>query len=138
MSKKRATRFEDMTVDEIFAAWERSARAGLRAGLTYAPEIFGPRSTIVTNFKLHISRRMAAEPLNPFNAADFRNSTRVARDVGRICSIIAAADPDHVVQKDVFERATQLAKLHAACPSPRPTRRSRGPLAGGGRWCEAS
>lgn len=142
MTKKRARGygarrgrrdFASMTADDIFAAWEEAARAGLKEGLTYAPEIFAPRGDIVTAFKRHIKRRQASDPTHPFNAADYRNSTRVARDVGRICSIMAAADPDHVVRKDVFERAAELAKLHAACPA---TGGGRVP-AGGGRWCEA-
>lgn len=123
----RRRKYEAMTADEIFAAWERAARDGLREGHDYAKEIFAPRGRTVKAYKLAIKQRMRDEE-HPFNAADFRNSTRVARDVGRICSILAAATDDGVVSLDVFQRAAELAKLHPACPT--------APLVGGGRWCD--
>ena len=64
---------------------------------------------------------------HPFNAADFRNSTRVARDIGRICSIMAESERGGVVTLDVFQHAEALGQEHAACPIR---------TAGGGRWCE--
>jgi hypothetical protein len=115
-----------MTVDQIFAAWEEAAHDGLRKGHTYAREIFAPRGRTVTSFKRAIKQRMQ-DKAHPFNAADFRKSTRVAKDIGRICSILAAADEEHVVSLDVFQKAADLATLHPACPST--------PL-GGGRWCD--
>jgi hypothetical protein len=129
MTQKAARRqqFALMTVDEIFDAWEKSARAGLRQGLKYASTIFAPKGRIVRSYKRAIARRRA-DSRHPFNAADYRNSNRVARDLGRICSIIAADAPDHVVSLDVFERAAELAKVHTACPVPA--------VAGGGTWCD--
>jgi len=115
-----------MTVGEIFASWERAARTALRPGHRYAPEIFAPRGRTVRAYKQAIRQRMR-DTAHPFNAADFRKSNRVARDVGRICSIMAAATPTKVVTLDVFQRAADLAKLHAACPAP---------TAGSGRWCD--
>lgn len=119
--------FANMTVDQIFAAWEEAARAALRKGYRYAPQIFAPNGSTVKAYKRAIRQRKQ-DTAHPFNAADLRNSRRVARDIGRICSIMAAAAPNHVVSLDVFQKAADLAKLHPACPST--------PVAGGGRWCD--
>jgi hypothetical protein len=119
--------YETMTADEIFAAWEQAARDGLRKGHDYAPEIFAPRGRTVKAYKRAIRVRMQ-DAARPFNAGDFRKSTRVARDIGRICSILAAADEKHIVRLDVFQKAADLATLHPACPSTK--------LVGGGRWCD--
>jgi len=128
--KKKTTttrdKFARMTVDQIFAAWEDAARGALTPGQKYAPEIFAPRGVTVRKYKRSITRRQA-DTAHPFNAADFRSSTRVARDIGRICSIMAAAEPRGVVTLDVFQHAETLAQVHAACPIV---------TAGAGRWCE--
>jgi hypothetical protein len=116
-----------MTADEIFAEWEQAAHDGLRKGHTYAREIFAPRGRTVQSYKRAIKQRMK-DKANPFNAADLRKSRRVAKDIGRICSILAAADSRHVVSLDVFQKAADLATLHPACPST--------PQLGGGRWCD--
>jgi hypothetical protein len=131
MTKKKPSRkpFAQMTVDDIFGAWEASARAGLKQGMRFAPEIFAPRSHIVKDYKLAISRRMG-DTVHPFNAADYRNSNRVAKDIGRICGIVSADDKSHVVSLDVFEMVAELAKAHASCPVP--------PVGGGGIWCDVA
>ncbi len=116
---------EGMTADDILAAWEAAARAGLEPGQVYAPEIFAPDGPTVRGYRRGIQRRL--NDGDHFTAADYRNSTRVARDIGRICSIMASADPHNVVSLDVFQGAAELARLHAMCPPPK---------AGGGRWCE--
>jgi hypothetical protein len=127
MVSSRYRQFETLTVDEIFAAWEAAARAALKKGQRYAPEIFAPRGRTVQAYKRAIRQRMK-DKAHPFNAADFRNSNRVAKDMGRICSIMAAAERDGEVSLDVFQRVAELAKLHAACPA--------APTAGAGRWCD--
>jgi hypothetical protein len=124
--KPQRRRFATMTVDEIFASWEASARKSLRKGQKYAPEIFAPRGRTVQAYKRTIRQRMR-DAAHPFNAADFRRSNRVARDTGRICALLAAAAADHVVTLDVFQRAAALARVHPACPMPNP---------GSGRWCD--
>lgn len=129
MSKKpKGDKFAAMTVDEIFAAWEKAARDSLAAGLTYDDRIFAPRGRLVSTYKRAIARRKADTTHPPFNAADFRNSTRVARDIARICSLLCADRTDHKVPFDVFEQAAGLAKVHAACPV--------APSIGTGRWCD--
>jgi hypothetical protein len=115
-----------MTVDDIFAAWEAEARKALKRGQKYAAEIFDPSGTTVDNYKKAIRRHIATTGEH-FTAADYRHSTHVARDIGRLCSIMAEADRHHVVSLDVFQRAAKLAELHPACP------RTTG---GSGRWCE--
>jgi hypothetical protein len=128
MTKKRGPRdrFANMTADEIFAAWEDAARSGLKPGQRFATEIFAPGSRIVARYKRSITRRMG-DTQHPFNAADFRKTTRVAKDLGRICSIMAAAETRPVVRLDVFQNAQALARLHGSCPT--------GTI-GTGRWCE--
>jgi hypothetical protein len=134
MTKKSARRkkFAEMTVDEIFSAWVEAATSGLKDGQTFGPDVFGPKSRFVPEYKGSISRCMGDPKSPPFNAADFRKTTRVARDLGRICSIMATAEADAgekaIVGSDIFERARKLASIHASCPVP---------VGGGGRWCGA-
>jgi hypothetical protein len=122
---------KNMSVDEIFEAWEGSARNALKAGQSYAPEIFDATGPTVALFKRaitrHINQAKAAGEDATFTAADFRNSTRVATDIGRVCSILAESDPNHVVSIDIFQRAAKISDVHPACP------RTTG---GSGRWCE--
>jgi hypothetical protein len=131
-TRKSSIKFKkDMNVDEIFWAWEGSARNALKAGQSYAPEIFDSAGATVKLFKRaitrHINQAKAAGEDATFTAADFRNSTRVATDIGRVCSILAASDKNHVVSLDMFQRAAKISDVHPACP------RTTG---GSGRWCE--
>ena len=130
---KRATiKFKkNMNVDEIFWAWEGSARNALKSGQSYAPEIFDPNGSTVALFKRaitrHINQATAAGESASFTAADFRHSTQVATDIGRVCSILAESAHPHVVSLDMFQRAAKISDVHPACP------RTTG---GSGRWCE--
>jgi hypothetical protein len=129
MVKKKTplrSRFAAMTADEIFEEWKKAAHDGLKPGMRFAPAIFNPTGRIVRNYKRAITRRLG-DTAHPFNAADHRNSTRVARDLGRICSLVAE-DAGRVISVDVFDRAALLVKLHASCPEP--------PVLGGGTWCD--
>ncbi len=119
-------KFEDMNADDIFAAWEAAARKSLKRGQSYAPEIFDPAGATVKLYKRAINRHMN-DTHEKFTAADARHSTRVATDIGRLCSVIAESARNHVVSLDGFQRAAKLAELHPACP------RTTG---GSGRWCE--
>jgi hypothetical protein len=127
-TKKKRTKikFEDMTPDDIFAAWEAHARKALTRGQSYATQIFDPAGPTVKKYKIAITQHMN-DTHEKFSAADYRHSTKVATDIGRLCSILAEADPNHVVSLDVFQRAAKLAELHPACPRT---------AAGSGRWCE--
>jgi hypothetical protein len=126
-AKKRAVTFKkNMTVDEIFAVWEASARNALKPGQSYDSRIFDPQGAIVKRYKTAIQQHIS-DTSEEFTAADFRNSTQVATDIGRMCSVIAESDPNHVVSLDVFQRAAKVGELHPSCP--------RVP-AGSGRWCE--
>jgi hypothetical protein len=126
-TSQRRTKFADMTVDEIFAAWEQAAHSGLKQGVRFERAIFAPNGRIVRDYKRAIERRMR-DTGHPFNAMDFRKSTRVAKDIGRICSIVVADAPRKVVTTNVFDRAAELAKVHATCPAP--------PAHGAGTWCD--
>lgn len=132
MAKKktspRRTKFAEMTVDDIFNAWKKAAHAGLKEGMRFERSIFNPRGRIVRAYKRAIARRMQ-DTAHPFNAVDYRKSTRVAKDIGRICSIVAAAG-GKVIGQNVFDRAAELAKVHASCP-PAPT-------SGSGTWCDTA
>ena len=130
MAKKttsaRRKKFADMTVDDIFNEWKKAAHAGLKQGMRFDTSIFNPRGRVVRGYKRAIARRME-DTAHPFNAADYRKSTRVAKDIGRICSIVAAEGGNKISQ-NVFDRAAELAKVHASCPAP--------PSLGTGTWCD--
>ena len=130
MVKKKTSplriKFARMTADEIFDEWKKAAHDGLKPGMRFAPEIFDPAGRIVRNYKRAITRRLG-DTAHPFNAADHRKSTRVARDLGLICSLVAEAG-GRVISADVFDRAAFLVKKHESCPEE--------PVLGGGTWCD--
>lgn len=112
------------TARDIFDAWEQAARGALETGQSYAPEIFNPNGDTVRGFKMIIQDRL--DQGDRFTEADHRNSTRVARDLGRICSIIASAQPRQIVTLEAFKLVFQLVQLHHDACRP-PIER--------GRWC---
>jgi len=113
MAKKKD--FESFTTDDILNAWLDALKEGLGPGRTFAPGITDLDGETANTLRNRIRGQLA---LAPFNAAAFRASTRVAKDLGAICAIMADATTDKVVTDDVFQRARQLSKLHASCPTP--------------------
>jgi hypothetical protein len=113
MAKKKD--FGSFTADDILNAWLDALKEGLGPGRTFAPEITKLDGDTANTLRNRIRGQLA---VGPFNAAAFRASTRVAKDLGAICAIMADATTDKVVTDDVFQRARQLSKLHAACPEP--------------------
>ena len=113
MAKKKD--FGSFTADDILKAWLDALKQGLGPGRTFAPEITKLDGDTANTLRNRIRGQLAVAP---FNAAAFRASTRVAKDLGAICAIMADATTDKVVTDDVFQRARQLSKLHAACPEP--------------------
>jgi len=125
MAKKRAGYdFSTFTADDIVNAWEKTAKKALGARFKFHPDITNPTGTIIKRLKRSAARQLKKQP---FNAAAYRDSTAVATALGKICAIMAAATKDKVVQRDVFERARRLVRLHSACPDP---------TAGSGPWCD--
>jgi hypothetical protein len=117
------------TSTEVVAAWLNALIEGLGPGRTFAAEITNLDGNIIERTRVKIEGRMQLrkeERLAPFDQAALDASTRVARDLGAICAIMADATRDKVVTVDVFERARELTKLHAACPT-RPEAIGTGP-----------
>ena len=115
MLKTQEKDFSAFTADDILKAWLEAMTQGLGNGRTFAPEITNLKGQTANDLRSSITTQLA---LRPFDAAAFRASTRVAKDLGAICAIMADATKDKVVTLDVFQRARQLTKLHASCPEP--------------------
>ena len=113
MAKKN---FAAFTADDILDAWLVALNKGLGKGRKFAADITDLKGDTAKGLRKTINAQLA---LAPFNAAAFRVSTRVAKDLGAICGIMAAATKDKVVRLDVFQRARQLTKLHKSCPAPK-------------------
>ena len=109
------------TPDDVLEAWQRALLEGLGAGRTLAPSITNPTGLFAQGFRQSIGAEMqrrtnAGKP--PFDQAALDASSRVARDLGAICAIMADATGNKVVTEDVFGIVRQLARTHAACPQP--------------------
>lgn len=109
------------TPDDVLDAWLRALLEGLGTGRTLAPTITNPTGLFAQDFRRSIGAEMdrrtkAGKP--PFDQAALDASTRVARDLGAICAIMADATTNKVVTDDVFGIVRQLTRTHAACPPP--------------------
>jgi len=124
--------FSKFTADDILKAWLDALRAGLGDGRTIDPAVTdlngetakGLRTTIEAELE---RRRNSTEGPKAFDAAAFRASTRVARDLGAICAIMADSTPDKKVTVDTFQLAQELVSQHGSCPRPA--------ALGGGPFC---
>jgi hypothetical protein len=107
--------FKSFTADDILNAWLDALKKGLGPGKKFAPEITDPNGTTAKSLRTKINGQLKVVT---FSAVAFRASTRVAKDLGTICGIMAAATKNKVVTLDVFQQARELSKLHASCPDP--------------------
>jgi hypothetical protein len=122
MLKTQAKEFEEFTADDILNAWQEALKEGLGEGRRFEDEILDLNGDTAQSLRETIRaeltrRRNSTEGPKSFDAAAFRASTRVARDLGAICAIMAdATKDDKVVTVDVFQKARDLTKLHPSCP----------------------
>jgi hypothetical protein len=124
--------FSQFTADDILKAWLDALRTGLGDGRTIDPAITDLNGQAATGLRTRIQaeldrRRNSTQGPKGFDAAAFRASTRVARDLGTICAIIADSTADKKVTVDAFQRARALVALHGSCPTP--------DAIGGGPFC---
>ena len=128
--------FTTFDSEDILKAWLQALHDGLGGqGRSFAPEVIQLDGENITHFRGTIKaelqrRRSATKGPKTFNKAAFEASTRVARDLGRICGIMADATDDKVVTLDVFQRAKALVDLHPSCPA-----RGKDRPIGGGPFC---
>jgi hypothetical protein len=124
--------FSAFTADDILKAWLKALVDGLGPGRTFAPEIIDLKGDTAKGLRLTINdelerRRKSTTGPKTFDAAAFRASTRVAKDLGAICAIMADATKDKVVTLDVFQAAKALTDQHPSCP--------REQIGGAGPFC---
>jgi len=124
--------FAAFTVEDILDAWLEALNEGLGPGRKFEDGITNRHGATAKALSKTIEaelkrRKQSHEGPKAFDALAFRASTRVARDLGRICAIMADATKDKVVTNDVFQKARDLTKLHASCPEE--------PIGGGGPFC---
>lgn len=130
------TDFSGFTTEDILKAWLDALHEGLGGqGRSFEPDVTRMDGNNINHFRSTIDaeiarRRASTSGPKGFDKGAFDASTRVARDLGAICAIMADATPDKVVTLDVFQRAKQLVDLHPACPAPGEAT----PL-GGGPFC---
>ena len=122
MTKRRD--FGAFTADDILREWLNALKKGLGPGRTFEGEIIDPNGDVAKRLRKSINAQLKKQS---FSALAFRGSTRVATDLGAICRIMASATKDKVVTMDVFDKARDLTRLHAACPDEA--------LGGGGPFC---
>jgi len=125
-----------MTSEHILELWKAAAVDGLGAGATFGPGILDPDGPVCTHLlgtiKAELKRRKeSAKSPHSFDRAAFTASTRVARDTGAVCRIMAEATKNKVVTMQVFQLVRELMKLHASCPAPG----ALGIPDGGGPFC---
>jgi hypothetical protein len=112
-----------MTPEGILELWKAAMLDGLGPGATFAPEILAPNGVIATHLLGTIQgelerRKESKKPPHSFDRAALIASTRVARDTGAVCRIMAEATKNKVVTVQVFQLVRELMKLHASCPAP--------------------
>ena len=112
-----------MTAAQILELWKAAMVDGLGTGATFSDEITKPGGEIATHLlgtiKAELERRAAMTPPKHFDQDAFLASTRVARDTGAICRIMAnkkTSDGKLLVTLDVFQKVRLLTKAHPACP----------------------
>src|SRR5262245_7780685 len=110
------------TADDILKAWKEALLEGLGNGRTFAPEIVDLNGEIAKRLRgtiqAQLDERKSLTPPKSFDRAAFNASTRVARDTGLMCRIMADATTDKVVRKDVFQLIREVMALHPSCPAP--------------------
>jgi hypothetical protein len=125
--------FAAFTADDILDAWLEALNEGLGPGRTFEDGITDRNGVTAKALRRTIEaelerRTHRTDGSKGFDALAFRASTRVARDLGRICAIMADATKDKIVTNDVFQKARDLTKLHASCPE-------EAIIGGGGPFC---
>lgn len=108
MAKKKT--FATFTPDDILAAWIAALKKGAGPGVTFDDVILDPDGPVIRRLRGKISRRLKE---HPFDAAAFRASTRVARDLGVTCRTLVA--PRKQVDTAVFLAVQRLTLIHPAC-----------------------
>jgi hypothetical protein len=109
----------EQRAQKIVAMWDKASKIGL-GGKRFD-------GSVQKTFEDRFERKILAK-LNrgdAFTRADERKTKRVAKDVGRVCAMMAEGP---VVNLHVFQDVFRLLKKHAACPG-----RSG---AGRGTWCD--
>jgi hypothetical protein len=110
----------EFKAEEILKAWLNALVDGLGPGRSFEDGILDLNGDEARGLRRSIQAELERRKKlgKSFDRAAFIASTRVARDTGAICRVMADATDGKVVKVDVFQRARQLTKLHAACPTP--------------------
>jgi len=116
---------------QIFDMWMEEAQEGLSRlkSKTFDPAVYAKHRPLAG---LHIQKIIDGDPNlqippRPFEAKDKKATKRVAKDLGRICALLARGET--VVSEDMFDRVRKLvSRSHSVC-------RATMPIAGGGDWC---